>query len=839
VTETEPTFCKISSDELLDHFSHIFQQRESTDKRMPKEVPPYVECNTDNQNPFAEEFMPEEVWTRLHRCGNTTPGPDGIRYVQWKKIDKGGYALNTVFNAIHRLGSIPQDWGKSVTILIFKKGEKSDVSNWRPISLSNTIAKLYSSILANRLRRWAVRNERISASQKEFMSVDGCCEHNFALQTAITDARRSRQQCCIAWLDLTNAFGSVPHETIFTSLKWAGLNEDAVGVIRRLYAINTTSIRGQQGLTPEMSVQAGVKQGCPLSPIIFNLTMEPIIRAITKLRSGYSFHGESIDVLAFADDLTFVSENQEGLQRMLDIAGSVATWACLKFNPRKCATLHIDGKRRKALPTQFHIQEGIPPALSEMEIYEHLGVPTGYHVAKSADKALKDINIKLHMISNSLLAPWQKLDAINTFILPRLSFHLKNGVVQKGPLNLIDRDIKRIGKKCLNLPQRASAEPLYLSYQRGGLNLLPLSIVADICQIIHGLGLLQSAHLGQLSMAFLKSVVNKRIRQQPEPQDLANYLCGSMEGAFANQSTDVSNIWTRLRSAMRRLRSKINVSWVNDDGQMTLCLNGIMLQRGVAEYTLHNSIREYYLQKLMAKPYQGKVYEITSATNPPNYFLQNGNFTRFADWRFIHRARLDCVPLNGSQHFGNRNRKCRRCGYANETLPHVLCHCKPNFVSITKRHNAIQDRLVRAFNASTTTTIRINQAVPGFDGSLRPDFVAVNETCKTVAIIDVTMPFENRYAAFQAAREEKKKKYAPLAEHYIQQGYSVFLDAFIVGALVGWDPANERIIDHLKLEPISCQLMRKLMVSDAIRWSRIIYTEHLSRVRQYQDTGDT
>jgi hypothetical protein len=111
-------------------------------------------------------------------------------------------------------------------------------------------------------------------------------------------------------------------------------------------------------------------------------------------------------------------------------------------------------------------------------------------------------------------------------------------------------------------------------------------------------------------------------------------------------------------------------------------------------------------------------------------------------------------------------------------------------VSITKRHNAIQDRLVRAFNASASTTLRINQAVPSLDGSLRLDFVAVNETCKTVAIRDVTKPFENRYAACQAAREEKQKKYVLPAEYYNRQGYTVFLDSFIVGALGGWDPAN-------------------------------------------------
>jgi hypothetical protein len=253
-------------------------------------------------------------------------------------------------------------------------------------------------------------------------------------------------------------------------------------------------------------------------------------------------------------------------------------------------------------------------------------------------------------------------------------------------------------------PKGQCRTSLYLNYQRGGLNLLPINVLTDISQLVHGLVLLHSAHLGKLSMAFLESVVRKRIRRPPEPQDLANYLRGSMEKAFANEATDISNIWTRLRSATLRLRSKINVSWVNDDDQMTLCLNGFALRKGLAEYALRNSIREYYRQKRLAYPDRGKVYEITSATNPPNHFLRNGDFTRFADWRFIHRARLDCVPLNGSQRFGSRNRKCRRCGYANETLPHVLCHWKPNFLSITKRHNAIQNRLVRAFNSPASTT---------------------------------------------------------------------------------------------------------------------------------------
>jgi hypothetical protein len=113
----------------------------------------------------------------------------------------------------------------------------------------------------------------------------------------------------------------------------------------------------------------------------------------------------------------------------------------------------------------------------------------------------------------------------------------------------------------------------------------------------------------------------------------------------------------------------------------------------------------------------------------------------------------------------------------------------------------------------------------------------MDEAKKTVAIVDVTVPFKNGYEAFQAARREKKRKYAPLVDHYTHLVYSVFLDAFIVGALGGWDPANEVVIRHLRLGYQYCKLIRKLMVSDTIRWSRDNYVEHITGEKQYQDTA--
>jgi hypothetical protein len=110
-------------------------------------------------------------------------------------------------------------------------------------------------------------------------------------------------------------------------------------------------------------------------------------------------------MLAYADELTLMSETLIGLQAMLDTAGWVATWAALRFNARKCVMSHIDSKRREAISTQFHILESILAALPESLLYRNLRVPTGYHVVQSANRTLKDIYFKLKMISKSLLAP--------------------------------------------------------------------------------------------------------------------------------------------------------------------------------------------------------------------------------------------------------------------------------------------------------------------------------------------------------------------------------------------------------------------------------------------------
>ncbi|KAL1475336.1 hypothetical protein MTO96_037352 [Rhipicephalus appendiculatus] len=125
--------------------------------------------------------------------------------------------------------------------------------------------------------------------------------------------------------------------------------------------------------------------------------------------------------------------------------------------------------------------------------------------------------------------------------------------------------------------------------------------------------------------------------------------------------------------------------------------------------------RDRYLQE---KPNQGKAMECVAADPSSSHFMRSGKFTRFCDWRFIHRARLNLLPVNGANPWTTiANKCCRVCGYAMETLPHVLGHCMRHSVAYTSRKNKIVDRVKQAASKKFTVT---HEKRPVGDINLRP-----------------------------------------------------------------------------------------------------------------------
>ena len=118
---------------------------------------------------------------------------------------------------------------------------------------------------------------------------------------------------------------------------------------------------------------------------------------------------------------------------------------------------------------------------------------------------------------------------------------------------------------------------------------------------------------------------------------------------------------------------------------------------------------------------------------------------------------------------------------------------------------------------------------------LRPDLVALGETSRRALVLDVAVPFETSGDALDVAESRKLEKYAPIREDLEAQGYQVTLGAFVVGSLGSWRPSTSTLLQQLGVSKAYLRLFERLCVSDAIRWSRDIYVEHVTGQRMYRD----
>ncbi|GFY41228.1 retrovirus-related Pol polyprotein from type-1 retrotransposable element R2 [Trichonephila inaurata madagascariensis] len=488
------------------------------------------------------------------------------------------------------------------------------------------------------------------------------------------------------------------------------------------------------------------------------------------------------------------------MQEMISATAHELRALCLSLNPQKCATLHLSGRvPTGSVQTKFLLDGAEIQALSDGDAYTYLETPVGFFVQKHFKTANQSLTI-LEKISTSHLAQWQKLDALKTFFFPTLSFSMRTGQLGKTDWSEVDVAARKEIKSIHSLPSSASNHYIYGNRKLGGCGVPSAAEDSDFYLVDSAFKLLTSRDedvtfeaLGQLTRT-----VAHRIGRQPTDGDLDAYLSGSMEGRYAETTNQLSNTWTLARKASTRQL----VSWTFTEGRPT---------------------------NLLATPSQGKVMDCVAMAPASSHFITNGKYTRFSDWKFIHKARLNLVPLNANKKGPLPTlRACRKCGQWDETLPHVINHCKSYSAAWQLRHNAVLARIGAAI-AFKGTILSENQVVG--HNRLRPDLVA--QIDNNIYIIDVTIPFENRRQAFSQARERKVFKYLELLPYFTSLGFQqVHIAPIVVGSLGAWDPENDIFLRKVATNRYLA-VLRKLCVSDCIRWSRDIYIQHLTGAKQY------
>ena len=146
--------------------------------------------------------------------------------------------MATLFNKLLEEGVSPACWGSARIKLIYKTGDPSDPGNFRLIALTLVVGKVFHKIISFRLKEYLQKNNVIDTSvQKGFITgLPGVFEHVYSLSAILQDANSAKRPLMITFLNLKNAFGSVPHQLIFDMLNAVKVLPRIQSYIESLYS---------------------------------------------------------------------------------------------------------------------------------------------------------------------------------------------------------------------------------------------------------------------------------------------------------------------------------------------------------------------------------------------------------------------------------------------------------------------------------------------------------------------------------------------------------------------------------------------------------------------------
>jgi hypothetical protein len=308
--------------------------KEGTDLMMEQEIKErwreYTEELYQNESPeegpeAATDWVSEppiledEVWSAMQEISNRkAPGDDGIP-AELLKMGSTAIvkAITALCNEIWAKTTWPKDWKKSVYIPIYKKGDKKDCGNYRTIALISHASKILLKIIQKRIEP-ALERE-LAIEQAGFRRNRGTRDHIANLRWIMEVAREYKRDLYLCFIDYSKAFDCVEHSKLWHVLRDMGIPEHITILLRNLYDKQEAVVRTEAGDTEPFGVGKGVRQGCILSPYLFNLYSENIMRGadLEEAEEGIRIGGRKVNNLRYADDTTLMAETEEDLRSII------------------------------------------------------------------------------------------------------------------------------------------------------------------------------------------------------------------------------------------------------------------------------------------------------------------------------------------------------------------------------------------------------------------------------------------------------------------------------------------------------------------------------------------
>ncbi|KAL4853895.1 LINE-1 retrotransposable element ORF2 protein [Chlorella vulgaris] len=246
--------------------------------------------------------------------------------------------LAALFNAVFRSGCFPPEWSLGAITPIHKKGDTADPNNYRGITVGHILGKLYALAINTRLNTWletqGLRARGQAGFRQGYRTVDNC----FILRALAERARSRGVKLYLCAVDFEKAFDSVDRPLLWAALQRAGIGGTMLQAIQAMYADVPVCVRTEEGLSGCFQSVLGVKQGCPLSPLLFGIFLDDFEGHIQQLGDAAALPqlaGRTVPPLLFADDMFLLSSSASGLQAQLHALQDYCNAKKLTVNAKK------------------------------------------------------------------------------------------------------------------------------------------------------------------------------------------------------------------------------------------------------------------------------------------------------------------------------------------------------------------------------------------------------------------------------------------------------------------------------------------------------------------------
>lgn len=794
----------------------LLGQKRSGKLVCPKEEIDNHLCNTYSDAAWEEDLGPygslieppgpttdfnskEPSWKEIQEVvkaarASSAPGPSGVPYKLYKRCPRLLHRLWKILRVIWRRGKVAQQWRFAEGVWIPKEENAKNIEQFRTISLLSVEGKIFFAILSRRLTEFLLKNEYIDTSVQKggIPKVPGCLEHTGVVTQLIREAREGKGDLAVLWLDLTNAYGSIPHKLVETALD----RHHVPGKIRDLILdyYKSFKMRVTSGtVTSEWHrLEKGIITGCTISVILFALAMNMLVKsAEVECRGPITKSGvRQPPIRAFMDDLTVTTTSVPGCRWILQGLEKIITWARMCFKPAKSRSLVL--KRGKVTDKfRFSLDGTQIPSVTEKPI-KSLGKTFDCTLkdAASIKATNRELEAWLTAVDKSGLPGKFKAWIYQHGVLPRILWPL---LVYEFPITTVqgfERRISRYLRRWLGLPRSLSSIALYGHNNKLK---LPISSLNEEFMVTRAREVLQYRESSdpKVSQAGIEVRTGRKWRAQEAVEQAESRLRHSvLVGPVSSGRAGLGSVaTTRYDKALGKDRRRLVQEEVRTGVEELRASQMVgMRQQGAWTRWEQAVDRKISWSELwQAEPYRIKfliasVYDVLPS--PSNLFCW-GKVDAPSCPLCLRRGTLEHILSCCSKALGEGRYTWRH----DQVLKAIA---ETIFTSITQNKPLRPARQAIAFIRAGEKPKPKPRGAAGLLGTapdwqmkadlgkqlkfpeqivettLRPDIVLFSDSTKQVVLLELTVPWEER---MEEANERKRAKYANLVEECRRRGW--------------------------------------------------------------------